>query len=234
MWNTTGVPGSIDVVIEDNFISTHNSTSHGIYMGNASANNGPGPGKLLPGRVSTATPSFPVTDLGWSWGQTNHLEIHGNIVLHDPTLPTGNGVPSIRVNAGATDVSMTGNVTHRGAAPPDSNWQTKPTPPAGTSRATATSPLAAASRMRRPCSPRSMAVPRRLPKALAAFAADTDTLRQADTFSFDSHGKTDVARGLDFGAGDRIVLHDFAAGTFNAPVPSRPAARPWSSRASMG
>ncbi len=45
-----------------------------------------------------------------------------------------------------------------------------------------------------------------------------------DTFRFDAAGKTDKVRGLNFDDGDRIVLHDYAKGTFHDQAGGNPLA----------
>ncbi|MFO1208629.1 MAG: right-handed parallel beta-helix repeat-containing protein [Amaricoccus sp.] len=217
MWNLKGMAASTDVLIEDNFITTHNKQSHGIFMGNAAANQGGGAGTFFQNVVIQDNTIVSGDGLGLSWGQTNHLDINHNIILFDTALTFERSLPSIRVSVGATDVSVTGNITHKVPQAADSNWQTKPTPAewniTGNTLVALGTTLTAAQALLAAANGGSSGGKS---AGLVAFAADTDTLRQADTFSFDSHGKTDVVRGLDFDAGDRIVLHDFAAGTFGS------------------
>ena len=122
-WNVGSNLPSTDMLIEDNVIQAHNNQSHGIYMANAIANNGGGAGSFFQDVVIRGNTIISGDGLGLSWGQTDHLDIHGNIVLDDPTLPADRTSPSIRVHYSATDVSITGNVTHKAPAAADANWQ---------------------------------------------------------------------------------------------------------------
>ena len=151
--------------------------------------------------------------LGLSWGQTDHLDIHGNIVLRDPTLPADRTAPSIRVHFAAKDVSVTGNVTHKVPVAANANWQEvrqskadwtiadNPIIRIGATLAEAQALLDSANGAVRLA-------------AKASALSDMDDIGRADTFRLDASGKTDVVRGLDFGERDQIVLHDFAAGSF--------------------
>jgi hypothetical protein len=111
-WNVGTNKPSNDMLIEDNVIRAHNNASHGIYMANAIANGGGGANTFFQDVVIRDNTIVSGDGLGLSWGQTNHLDIHGNIVLRDPTLPADRTTPSIRVHYDATDVSIKGNVTH--------------------------------------------------------------------------------------------------------------------------
>ncbi len=124
LWNVPTDDATTDLLIENNLIQTHNSASHGIYMWNLNANDGGGPSTYFQNVTIQGNTILSGDGFGLSWGQTNHLDIHGNIILKDLGLMSVPGTPSIRVNTNATNVSVTGNVTHKEPLATDANWFT--------------------------------------------------------------------------------------------------------------
>jgi hypothetical protein len=198
LWNVGSNKPSTDLLIEDNTILAENYQSHGIYMNNAKANAGGGSSTFFQDVVIRDNVIVTGDGLGLSWAQTNHLDITGNIVIRDPDLADSRTSPTIRVSQGATDVTVTGNVSHKAPGAANANWQSASTPGAWTINDNAIVPVGS-----------SLAEAR---DALGGSGPDPNP--GGETFRFDSAGPTDVVRDLDFAAGDRIVLFDYAAGTF--------------------
>ena len=207
-WNNPPNNPSSDLVIEGNLIRTHNLLSHGIYMNNAVANKGGGDGSQFHDVVIKGNTVVSGDGFGIFWGQTNGLDITGNIVLRDNSLPADRTIPHIRVHSASKDVDVSGNVVSKATVPADANWQevrqskadwhiSDKLIPVGSTLAQAQALLGNGAQA-----------------VLASVASDASEPAQGDTYSFDAMGKADVVRGLDFGAGDQILLHDFAAGTF--------------------
>jgi hypothetical protein len=219
-WNVARNENSTNLTIEDNKIRAHNQQSHGIYMANAAANGDGGAGTFFKNVIIRDNKIITGDGLGLSWGQTDNLDIHRNIIIKDPTLPQDNGtVPSIRVHTRATDVSVTHNVGHKAPQAADANWQTVKHSGGGWNiddnpiiRVGASVNDAIALLARNTGAPAAAAAAAEAPAAtLFALADDA----QGDTFRFDAAGKkTDVVTGFGFDQGDRIVLHDYAENTF--------------------
>jgi hypothetical protein len=217
-----------NVTIQNNRIETHNSQSHGIYGGNGGnsfyKNITIDHNTILSAQVS-----------GIAVGETNGLKITNNIVLRD----SGSGTPVIRVNKDATDVTISGNVTHKTPEASGTNWQpTGKSEPGwtisnnklvsvGTSLKTAESlaPSAGA-----PDSVKAAGAAASVATASVAetLSADTTTAKvvadaAADTFRFDGQkGTGGHVDGLDFDGGDRMVLRHFDANTFAALADGNP------------
>jgi hypothetical protein len=203
-----------DLSITNNTIVTHNNQSHGIYMANNAANDGGGAASFFQNVQIKGNWVIAGDGFGISWGQTNHLDITGNIVIKDRHLLPEESVPSIRVAWPSTDVSITGNVVQKKSVPADSiwhevnkhgaNWQVSDKIIAvGSTLDAARASLAALK-----AAPPSDAPPQALDGG-------------ADVFRFAPKiGTTEAARGIDFAAGDTIELHDYAKGTFSGAFAS--------------
>ena len=217
-----------NVTIQNNLIETHNTQSHGIYGGN-------GGNSFYKNITIDHNTILSAQVLGIAVGETNGLKITNNIVLRDLS---GSGTPLIRVNHDATGVTISGNVTHKTPEASGANWQpTGKSEPGwtisnnklvsvGTSLKTAESlaPSAGA-----PDSVKSAGAASVATASVAdTLSADTATAKvaadaAADTFRFDGHkGTGGHVDGLDFDAGDRMVLRHFDANTFEALADGNP------------
>jgi hypothetical protein len=233
-YNTNGNDPMTDVMVQNNRIQTNNTISHGIFAGNGIAEDN--------GRVSTFYKDVTFDNntivnaqlAGIAVGQTVGLRITNNIVLQDPAHRSSADVrtPAIRVEQHSDDVTITGNVVHRTPGPSTVNWQlTNKSEPGwtisnnkvvstGTSvktaenlapNAGASDAVKAAGAASAPSSPES--------SGDASVATDG----HSDTFRFFGDkavkGSSHV-EGLDFGAGDTLVLTHFDAGTFRGHADS--------------
>ncbi len=200
-WNVGSNQPSTDMLIENNVIQAHNSQSHGIYMNNEFASAGGGAGSFFQNVVIKGNTIVTGDGLGLSWAQTNHLDIQGNIILRDPGLPANRESPIVRVHYAATDVSITGNVTHKLPAASEANWQPHVTSAAWTIADNKIVPvgttLAEARALLHPTDP-------------------GPGNGQPDLFRLDALGPTDVIDKLDFTEGDVIELFGYKGGVFHA------------------
>ena len=190
-----------DVVIRENTIATHNNSSHGIYMGNAVADSG--------GSASTFFRNITIDNntivsgqvSGIAVGQTIGLSITDNTILQDTHFRSTQeiNIPVIRVHADSTDVSITGNITHRQPEPNGNNWFPTDKPEPGWIMANNTIvPLGTT-----PDNPPDPPDP-----------TDPGNGRP-DLFRFDNAGPADVVS-VDFSEGDVIELFGYKGGAFHA------------------
>ena len=172
--------------------------------------------------------------LGIAVGRTDGLEITNNTVLKNGS---GGTIGADRVNHDATDVTITGNTTHKLPEASGYNWAPTGNTSGGldnlqqqdrlgrhlaAASAESLAPNAAVPDLVKSAVAASVASASAATTLAAASAADTVTAdklaadAQADTFRFDGHkGTGGQVDGLDFGAGDKLALSHFDIGTFH-------------------
>jgi len=206
-FNNAGNVASTDLVIEDNLIRTHNNWSHGIFFGNAVANNGGGASSFYQNVTIEGNTIVSGDGLGLSWAQTNGLDIHQNIVIRDPDLPANKSIPSIRVAWQSTDVEITDNVVQKKSLAADAAWQT--VNKMGSNWEISDKLVAAGTTLEGARS------------ALADLQAAPGSGAEGDVFHFVAKiGGIDSVAGVDFDGGDTVVLDGYRTGTFKGEFAS--------------
>lgn len=122
-WNTNINNPMSDVVVRGNHIETHGTASHGIYAAN---------GLAATLGMKAAYSNFLIEDnvvvsaqvSGIAIGEIRGLTIRDNLLLQDTDFRSSSvgRTPVIRVDADATGVSITGNVTHKEPVASGDNW----------------------------------------------------------------------------------------------------------------
>jgi hypothetical protein len=218
MWNNPPNSPSSNVVIEDNVIHTHNNWSHGIYMANAVANGGGGASSFYQHVTIEGNTVVAGDGLGLSWGQTNHLDIRENIIIKDPALLPEKSIPSIRVAWQSTDVHITHNVVEKASQAADSAWQQ--VGKTGSAWEVDDKIISVGSSLKAAQSAKAAMLGGEQPPGDDGNGGGTGSdgpnigTSGADVFRFDATGDKDYVRDVDFSGGDKLVLHDYAAGTF--------------------
>jgi Right handed beta helix region len=216
-WNTgTNNPAS-NVTITGNYIATNGEASHGIYAANGLASSG----------TKAYFKDFEITDntvisaqmSGIAIGETIGLTIEGNTVLQDTDFQSSREIrtPVIHVMGKSQDVSITDNVTHKTPAATGANWQELNSGNPRTWEVADNKIVKIGTTLKNAPSATSADDDRRsaAPAAEPAPAGEGDGGAQTFRFDGDRPGRTpDTISGFNFGEGDKIVLIDFAARTF--------------------
>jgi hypothetical protein len=226
LWNTGSNDPASNVSITGNYIVTNNTASHGIYAGNGNGN----------GNSSTHFKDIEIRDntivsaqlSGIAVGETSGLDIVGNTVLQDTDFRSNSEIriPLIRVASDSRDVTITGNVTHETPAASGNNWQELDTPGAWNVSNNKIVAIGTTTKGAPSASDKSEA-PSKTPPVAPDTGGDSDGGSsgggngKADSIRFDGD---DVSRSpsvidsFDFGEKDKIVLIDYAKGTFKGKV----------------
>ena len=220
-WNTDDNDPSSNVTVSGNTIRTNNEASHGIYAANGLTQAG--------GGSDTHFSNFAIRDnvvisaqmSAIAIGHANGVDITGNTVLQDTQFRSTSEIrtPIISVMANSNDVTITGNTTHKTPWATGANWQevnsgipggwnvaNNKIVPIGTTAQNAPSV---------PSTPDDDDEPSPGPSPTPT--PDDGGDGRARTYRFDGDQvdrSPDTISGFDFGEGDRIVLTDYARGTF--------------------
>jgi hypothetical protein len=126
VWNQHERAPSSNITIDKNTITSTDTTTHGIYMGNADAQNS--------GLLSEFYGNVAITNniimtgqrLGIAIGETNGLTISGNTLIQNAALndnPKVISIPIIQVEQDARNVQITNNIINADPVAADSTWQ---------------------------------------------------------------------------------------------------------------
>jgi hypothetical protein len=220
-WNTDDNDPSSNVTVSGNTIRTNNEASHGIYAANGLTQAG--------GGADTHFSNFAIRDnvvisaqmSAIAIGHANGVDITGNTVLQDTQFRSSSEIrtPIISVMADSNDVTITGNTTHKTPWATGANWQevnsgipggwnvaNNKIVPIGTTAQNAPSV---------PGTPDDDDEPSPGPSPTPTPDDGGDGRARTYRFDGDQVDRTpDTLSGFDFGEGDRIVLIDYARGTF--------------------
>jgi hypothetical protein len=126
VWNQHERAPASNITISGNTITSTDSTTHGIYMGNSDAQKT----GLLAEYYSnvTITNNIIMTGqkLGIAIGETNGLTISGNTLIQNGALddnPKAITIPIIHVEQDARNVNITNNIVNGAPLVTESNWQ---------------------------------------------------------------------------------------------------------------
>ena len=215
IWNQHVREVSKNIVIDKNVITATDTTTHGIYMGNADARNTGSLSEFYSNVTISNNTILTGQKLGIAVGETRGLTVTGNTMIQHDALNNNTKqitIPIIHVAEDARTVSITNNVVNGAPIAADSNWQKVPGAGTawtisgntvvglrwemGSSSATATTSTTSSS----------------------AAELDFAPVGQADEFRFKGSSvlddRTDLIGDLSFDEHDTIVLVSYEADTF--------------------
>lgn len=233
LWNTGSNDPARNVTITDNYIATNGTESHGIYAANGL---GKSSGSFFQDFTIKGNTVVSAQMSAIAIGEIDGLDIIGNTVLQDPQFRSSSEIrtPAIHVMGGSKDVTIRDNVTHDIPAATGSNWQPLKSGSPGAWDISNNKIVSIGTSVKNaPSAPGKSDAPSKAPPV----APDTDSGSgsgsgsggsvgggsssggngRADTFRLDGDSvpKTpSVLSGFDFGDKDKIVLIDYANGTF--------------------
>lgn len=214
-----------NVVIRDNVLKASDAHTHGIYVGNASAQKTGSTKYFYKDIEITDNVIYSGHKLGIALGETIGGKISGNTVLQHSSMNGSSkavNIPVILVDKDARDIEVTGNTTHQN--PQAANyWGTQKTPGAWTISGNKLAQLGAKAADKKAVARLDQTVAEE-PDAPAAPAASGSSSKSsgsggADAFRFDgaklSGRQTKLLSGVDF-AEDEIVFIRYDDATFKA------------------
>ncbi|PZQ52286.1 MAG: hypothetical protein DI556_01095 [Rhodovulum sulfidophilum] len=205
IWNQHERAPSSNILIEKNTITATDTTTHGIYMGNADAKNTGSLSEFYTNVSILGNTVMTGQKLGIAIGQTNGLVISGNTIIQHSALndnPKVVTIPVIHVEKDALNVQITNNTMNGAHIASDNNWQ--PVAGAGTAWTVSNNKIVALSWD---------------PGQVSTDPwANVQGNGQADEFRFKGTSvtaeRTDLVGDLLFSEGDTIVLINYEANSF--------------------
>ncbi|PZQ51209.1 MAG: hypothetical protein DI556_03285 [Rhodovulum sulfidophilum] len=126
IYNQGAAAVSRNILIEKNTITATDTTTHGIFMGNADARGATDYGEFYANVVIRDNTVMTGQKLGIAVGQTNGLTVSGNTIIQhdflndDPRVVT---IPLLHVEEDSINVSISGNILNGAPVVSDANWQ---------------------------------------------------------------------------------------------------------------
>jgi hypothetical protein len=206
IWNQGDKSPSSGILIEKNTITAGDTTTHGIYMGNADAKTATNFAEFYSNVTIQGNTIMTGQKLGIAVGQTDGLVISGNTLiqtaaLNDDTRPVT--IPLVHVEQDSINVAITGNILNGGPIVANTSWgQVIGASPAWTISDNAVVKLNW-----------------NIGDSTVDPWAGVRGNGQADEFRYKGSwvaagDRTDVNANVNFEEGDTIVLINYAAGTF--------------------
>lgn len=125
IWNQGAKVPSSGILIEKNTITSTDTTTHGIYMGNADAKSAFDFAEFYSNVTIRGNTIMTGQKLGIAIGQTSGLTVTGNTLIQNASLnddPRTVTIPLIHVEQDAVDVTITGNIMHGAPVVANVSW----------------------------------------------------------------------------------------------------------------
>jgi nitrous oxidase accessory protein NosD len=126
IWNQHERAPSSNIVIDKNTITSTDTTTHGIYMGNADARNTGSLSEYYSNVTISNNTIMTGQKLGIAVGETRGLTITGNTMIQNDALHNNSKpitIPIIHVDQDARNVVITNNIVNGAPIAADANWQ---------------------------------------------------------------------------------------------------------------
>ena len=126
VWNQGDKAVSANVLIEKNTITSTDTTTHGIFMGNADAKSATDFAEFYSNVVIKDNVIMTGQKLGIAVGQTNGLTVSGNTIIQHESLGGDTRtvtIPLLHIEQDAVNVSVQNNILYAAPVVSDVNWQ---------------------------------------------------------------------------------------------------------------